>query len=96
MLIIKLVAGERRNKMLERYHLGAYGSKTTGQWSCCNESRKDASGCRSVTTLTRTDSGISQISTKSDDTLKSDNGSLTGSITHSSSCSSGLSKYSSL
>ena len=79
--------------MLERYHFGAYGSKTTGQWSCCNESRKDASGCQSVTTLTRKDSGIS---TKSDDTLKSDNGSLTSSITHSSSCSSGLSKHSSL
>ena len=79
--------------MMERYHFGAYGSKITGQWSCCNESRKDASGCQSVTTLTR---NISQTSIKSDDTLKSDNSSLTSSITHSSSCSSGSSKYSSL
>ena len=77
--------------MLERYHLGAYGSKITGQWSCCNESRKDASGCQGFTTQTRKDSDISQASTKSDDTLKSDNGSLISSITHSSSCSSGLS-----
>ena len=82
--------------MMERYHFGAYGSKTTGQWSCCNESRKDASGCQSVTTQTRKYSDTSLTSTKSDDTLKSDNSSLTSSITHSSSCSSGSSKYSSL
>lgn len=80
--------------MLEHYHWGAYGSKTTGQWSCCSENRKDAPGCRSVTTSPRKDSDVSQTSTQSDDALKSDVDSLTSSIRYSSSCSSGISNYS--
>ena len=80
--------------MLERYHWGAYGSKTTGQWSCCNKSGMNAPGCQSITTTSRKYSDVSQTSIQSDDTLKSDNDSSTSSLRHSSSCSSGLSNYS--
>lgn len=76
--------------MLERYHWGAYGSKTTGRWSCCEKSEMDAQGCKNaVATSTRKDS---QTSVKSDDTLKNDLGSSTSSLRHSSSCDSDLSK----
>ena len=79
---LMIVASKRGNTMLERYHWGAYGSKTTGQWSCCNENRKDAPGCQSAdATSTRKDSVVSQSSTKSDDTLISDLNSPTSSIT---------------
>ena len=81
--------------MLDHYHWGAYGSKATGQWSCCNENRKDAPGCQNAAaTSARKDSNVSQTSSKSDDTLNSDIDSLS-SIRQSSSCNSGLSNYSS-
>ena len=94
--MIVIVATNKGNTMLDHYHWGAYGSKATGQWSCCNESRNDALGCRSAATLTRKGSDVSQASARSDDTLTSDADSApTSSIRHSSSCSSGLSNYSS-
>ena len=91
-----IVATKKGNTMLARCHWGAYGSKATGLWSCCNESRKDALGCRSAATITRRGSIVSQASARSDDTLTSDTDSEPeSSIRHSSSCSSGLSNYSS-
>ena len=91
-----LVATKMGNTLLDLYHWGAYGSKATGQWSCCNEKRKDALGCRNVgTTLTRNSSNVSQASVRSNDTWNSDVNSSTSSIRNSSSCSSGVSNYSS-
>ena len=87
------VATNKGNEMLQYYHCGVYGSKTTGKWSCCDQRGKDAQGCTPAATQPRKVSVVSQTSVRSDDTLKSD--SPGSSVRHSSSCSSGMSNYSS-
>lgn len=42
-------AAINENKMLDWYHTGAYGQVNSNKWSCCNEQKREAKGCRKTT-----------------------------------------------
>lgn len=44
--MILLAAVENGNTMLECYHTGAYGILTKAKWSCCDDTKRDAKGCK--------------------------------------------------
>lgn len=84
-----VAANVKGNVMLKSYHSGAYGSKVTGVWSCCEQSGLQAPSCTPTTYTGRT-SLLTFNSVASDDTQISDT--ATGSsFQRSSSCESNMS-----
>lgn len=83
-----VAANMKGNVMLESYHSGAYGSKVTEVWSCCEQSGLQAPSCTPATHTGRM--SVTFNSVASDDTLISDT--ATGSsLQRSSSCESNMS-----